>query len=552
MAAPKIKLYRLSRDFTVDSLNKDKKTETNDELLPVYDKHVSLDDVRAKRSAIGILPNEDKFVEELTPILSSGTSIDFGVKYFIANLTLQDDNISNSDSLELSNSFSSSGSNSLNSGIYHISLNSSDVLLLGENSKIDMCMNEGVYPIIVTDDNRRVPNDGWRLDYDGELLIVRAIGEWCYSKFSTITFVNNAAGGTGLFCSKYAPIYVGKNSFFKPFVFVLKDGVRPRYKDNIVDNISVLDNHDSEMVFFKMSSGESLNNGDDYCILSNSGIIVLSDGMANRISGKKLFISYVSTVFNPNNGTYKNTKKFITEKVNIIPQNDENGVPGGHMFMGPDVFLGMKQYEPSSYESETGEVITIGITPAYVEPGNYTFSHRNGSVTFPAKVNSNPSLNTADYAWNIDNLIYAKGGVYTKIGGSVYVSYAYACCIENVNKQLFEKYYSYDDMYGDGSNSMSISSSDIISLRPGDVVFKASESDYRYLKSIGAPWVNRNNTYMPTRVYVTYKKYKDSSNSLSLSGSDVSQEREYDVVTEIKPQVITIPNYDELKIKTGK
>jgi hypothetical protein len=24
------------------------------------------------------------------------------------------------------------------------------------------------------------------------------------------------------------------------------------------------------------------------------------------------------------------------------------------------------------------------------------------------------------------------------------------------------------------------------------------------------------------------------------------------VVTEIKPQVITIPNYDELKIKTGK
>ena len=54
MAAPKIKLYRLSRDFTTDSLNKDKKTETNDELLPVFDKYVSPDDIMAKRPAVGV------------------------------------------------------------------------------------------------------------------------------------------------------------------------------------------------------------------------------------------------------------------------------------------------------------------------------------------------------------------------------------------------------------------------------------------------------------------------------------------------------------------
>ena len=105
-------------------------------------------------------------------------------------------------------------------------------------------------------------------------------------------------------------------------------------------------------------------------------------------------------------------------------------------------------------------------------------------------------------------------------------------------------------MYGDNSNSLSISSSDIVELRNGDIVFRASPTDYRYSKSIGAPWVNRNSTYMPIRVYVTYKKYKDSSNSSSLSVSN--SEREYEVVTEVKPQIITIPNYDELKVKTGK
>ena len=122
--------------------------------------------------------------------------------------------------------------------------------------------------------------------------------------------------------------------------------------------------------------------------------------------------------------------------------------------------------------------------------------------------------------------------------------------MENVNNQVFERYYSYEDLHPDNSNSLSISSSDIIELRSGDVVFRASPLDYRYEKSIGAPWVKRNNAYMPIRVYVTYKKYKDLSNSSSTSTSD--PERGYEVVTEIKPQIITIPNYDELKVKTGE
>ena len=227
----------------------------------------------------------------------------------------------------------------------------------------------------------------------------------------------------------------------------------------------------------------------------------------------------------------------MAEFVNLVPQNEEDVASGGHLFMGPDVFIGKKQYEPSSYEdADTGEVITIGIIPAYVEPGNYTFYHRNGYVVFPAKVNSNPEFNTADYAWNLDNLSYTKNGAYTKIGGSVHISHAHVCCIENVNNQIFEKYYSYEDLRG----SNSISTSDIVSgLRPGDVVFKASDEDKRHLDAIGAPWVKRNTTYMPIKVYVTYKEY---SNSRSDSG--------YNVITETKPQVITIPNYDELTVKT--
>ena len=57
MAAPKIKLYRLSRDFTTDSLNKDKKTETNDELLPVFDKYVSPYYIISKIPSVVDLPS---------------------------------------------------------------------------------------------------------------------------------------------------------------------------------------------------------------------------------------------------------------------------------------------------------------------------------------------------------------------------------------------------------------------------------------------------------------------------------------------------------------
>lgn len=555
MAAPKIKLYRLSRDFTTDSLNRDKKTETNDELLPVFDKYVSPDDILAKMPAVGVLPSEGKFVEKLTPIFSMDSAVSRNISRLTANLVLQDFSNSNSLSIsasesDVSNSFSYSGSNSLNSGIYKIELTEDYEGALGSGFKFDFCMNEGVYPIIRTSDGQVVPDDGWFVDDTNGELTIRAVGVWNYYVFEDVTFMNNSSGVSHLYCTKYAPIYTGENSYFEPYVFVLKDGVEPRYKDNIVDGISVLDNHDTEMIFFRRALGETIGDDEDYMIIQETGEVVLSESMVNQISDKDLYINYVSLAYNGKK--YKDTKRFVANAVNLIPQNDEEGTSGGHLFMGPDVFLGKKQYEPSSYESDTGEVVTIGIVPAYVEPGNYTFSHRNGYVTFPAKVNSNPELDTADYSWNIDNLTYTKNGTYTKVGGSVHISHAHICCVENVNNQVFERYYSYDDINGDNSNS--ISSSDIMELRSGDVVFKASSLDYRYSKSIGAPWVKRNSTYMPTRVYVTYKKYKDSSNSLSDSSSDSlsNSEREYEVVTEVKPQVITIPNYDELTVKTGE
>jgi hypothetical protein len=123
MAAPKIKLYRLSRDFTMDSLLRDRKTETNDELLPVFDKYVSISDILANRMAIGILPNEDRYVEKLSPILVRSFDND-GISRLTASLVLLEDS-SNSYSYStsaMSNSSSYSGSNSLNSGIYKLSL----------------------------------------------------------------------------------------------------------------------------------------------------------------------------------------------------------------------------------------------------------------------------------------------------------------------------------------------------------------------------------------------------------------------------------------------
>lgn len=561
MAAPKIKLYRLSRDFTMDSLVRDSKTETNDELLPVFDKYVSISDVLANRVAVGILPNEDRYVEKLSPILVRSFDND-GISRLTASLVLLEDSsnsysystsaMSNSSSYSGSDSISSSysGSNSINSGIYFLRLSASDLSTLGNNFQIDFCMNEGVYPTIYSTNGTVVPDDGWRFDtFNGEM-IIKAVGNWNYQKFSEIVFVNNSSSsGLGVYCSKYAPIYNGGNSYFSPYVFMLKDGVDPRFKENIVDGISVVSNHESEMVFFRKSSDYLLSDG-DYFIYEDSGVIILSQAMINAVNRdnvvRDLYVSYVSLAYNGKK--YKPTKRFAANFTNLVPQNQEDGTPGGHWFMGPDVFLGKKQYEPSSYENERGEVLTIGISPAYVEPGNYSISHRNGYVTFPAKVDSDPALNTADYAWNLDNLSYTKNGVYTKIGGTVHISHAHLCCIENVYSQVFEKYYSYDDIHG--SNSFSISNSDLIELRSGDTVFKASEFDYRYPKSIGAPWVKRNSSYMPTRVYVTYKKYEELSNSYSGSGSGSIVGANYEVITEMKPKIITIPNYDELVVKT--
>ena len=566
MAAPKIKLYRLSRDFTTDSLNRDKKTEVNDEILPVFDKYISPDDIMVNRTATGIVPSDGRYVERLTKILSpslTGVSVQ---RRIVANLTLyesvfsnslstseplqsnslsqsisqQSNSISTSDT-QASNSVSYSGSNSLNSGIYIIELSPFYQSTLGD-IEIDFCMNEGVYPVVMSGDDV-IPKSGWELYTENGETYIKAIGEYCYSVFTNVWFVNNASGPVTTYCSKHAPIYNGGNSYFKPFVFTIKDGFSERMETNIVDGIDFVSNTDAEMDFYTMASDDSLDDG-DYYIYTNTGEIVISQDMMTNMGDKDLYLSYVALAYDGE--TYKDTKRFISEFINLVPQNEEDGTPGGHLFMGPDVFIGKKQYEPSSYEdADTGEVINIGIIPAYVEPGNYSFYHRCGYVVFPAKINSNPEYNTADYAWNLDNLSYTKNGTYTKIGGSVHISHAHICCVENVDGQIFEEYYRYEDVFG--SNSRSTSSSDVVSgLRPGDVVFRASEADKRYLKSIGAPWVNRNTTYMPVRVYVTYKKYSEQSNSSSTSTS-----ASYTVVTETKPQVVTIPNYDELTVKMG-
>jgi hypothetical protein len=512
MSAPKIKLYRLSRDFSPDILSTDRKSEINDELLPVKDKIVSAADIMANMIATGILPYDGSYIEKLTKIISvddpdySNSNIDSTT----AILTLLDDSnsFSDSDSGSDSNSLgSNSNSQVLNSGRYLVSLdNESQAIYDNLSMLLNPCFNEGVYPKVY-ENNNKIPSDEWTYEnIDGEIIIT--VSETYRDIILTrMCFYNLSESDLGIFCTKYAPVYNGRNTNFKPFLFYLKDGVEETYTENL-DGEDVLDRHVSEYVFC---------DEEDYSIDNDTGIIFINN---ESLRDKTLFFKYNSTVYNGE--SYKKTKKFISESFNFVPQN-EIEESGGHLYMGTDVFLGVKRYEPNTYtDPDTGDTKTMGISPAFVEPGNYMIFHREGSVVFPALVDSDPIFNTVDFSWDKDKLTVADGA-YTEIKGSVYISCANICAIENVTEQIFEI-----------EDSNSISEEIVSELKSGDTVFKPSSDDLRYLKSIGAPWVKRNNSYMPMRVFVTYP---DESNSNSL-------------VTELKPNVITISNYDELTIKT--
>ena len=72
MAAPKIKMYKLPRYFNSDNLAEDRVSKTNDELLPIKEKRTSPEDIAMYCKLTGIRPGEDKFVENLIKVSSSG------------------------------------------------------------------------------------------------------------------------------------------------------------------------------------------------------------------------------------------------------------------------------------------------------------------------------------------------------------------------------------------------------------------------------------------------------------------------------------------------
>lgn len=487
MSAPKIKLYRLKRDFTIDNLDQDRKSEVNDELLPVKDKYIVPSDIMQHRKMKGIIPSMDKFCEKLLRVSSIGE--------VQGTLSLEE----NSDESD-----SSSEELQFNNGVYNITP-------IDEGIAVNPILSDGFYPRVKIDDEV-IPRSGYEY-VDGQII---ASLEYRNSVFTDVFFTNNAPPSVpnDIFSSLMAPVYSGKNSFFNPFLFTLKDGVVEKYKK--IDGVNVLSNHVSDFDFLERTDDSDFSSG-DWFIDTSTGKISLRNATI-----KDVFLSYVVES--------KLSRRYISEHVNWVPENEPD-IAGGHLYMGPDVFVGMKRYEPNSYEDpQTGQVVNIGTIPCFVERGDYSLSHRNGSVSFSGDFSSDESNNVPENAGK---------------SGSVHVSYANICGIDNVTEQVFEVEYTYDDIYGSNSESLSDSSSEdlpepdgivvIPGLRVGDIVFKASSADKRYLGSIGAMWVGRSDMFMPRNVYVTHDKERDGV---------------VERVTELKPMTMTIDPYDKLEVKT--
>jgi len=493
MSAPKIKIYKLPRYFSVNNLAEDRVSKVNDELLPFKEKIVTpvgtagQDDeltIATNRKLTGIKPGEDKWVEKLT---------NFTDTEITSNLILSDE----SDSSSFSYSGSESYSGVLNSGIYNV-----------ENieSIVFNPILTGSFALKVMRDTEIIPSSGYTID--GNRIIANGI--YRYTVFTSISYRNINEGQSTDFATKYYPVYDGANKFFKPFVFRLKDNSVPEYK--VVEGENVLTNHESEMVFYKrVVSEEVLNNSEEDCYYINpsTGHVKINN------SAENLYMSYVSI------SSFART--YIAEHYNWVTPNEWQ-VSGGHMYLAPDVYVGWTTYTPNSWENDAGQTITrSGGQPCFVEPGSYSISYRNGSVSFASEFDNSDEANQNE----------ANAGK----AGCVYVSYSYLCGINNVDSQVFERDYGPDD-------SDSISSSDeypygenmfdYSSLLPGDRVYYPARTDVRDEQSKGAMWVGVTNSIVVKNVYVTY--YDEELGKY---------------ITEQKPVIVKYEPYDQLTVKSG-
>lgn len=469
MAAPKIKMYKLPRYFNSDNLAEDRVSKTNDELLPIKEKRTSPEDIAMYCKLTGIRPGEDKFVENLIKVSSSGE--------ITANLILED----------ISDSFSFSGSTDFNSGVYSIEIDP----LVGFTPIMD-----GIYALKVMIGEEVVPKDGYELS--NQTIIAK--DNYRYMTFTSVKYYNVNNGASSNFSSKFYPVYDGGNSFFKPFVFELKENAIPVYKT--VEGEQVLTNHASEMIFYKrVDSLDRLTETYTYYLDSTNGLITIPSAVDN------LYMSYVV----PSN--YART--YIGEHANWVTPNEWE-TAGGHMYLAPDVYVGWTIYTPSSFEDASGAQISrANGQPCFVEPGNYSISYRNGSVSFASEFDNTEESNTAPNAGK---------------AGCVYVAYSHVCGVVNVDGQVFEREtFEESDSYPYGEDHF-----DPSKLSPGDRVYFPSRNDYRDEKSKGAMWVGTTNNVMVKNVYVTYYN-----------------EAEQKYVTEQKPVIVKFDPYDQLTVKTS-
>lgn len=493
MSAPKIKIYKLPRYFTVNDLAEDRVSKVNDELLPIKEKYTLPEDIAMYRKLTGIRPGEDKWVEKLTAF--SDTQID-------TTLTLEDsDSTTVQTELDFSDSISISSSDVvLNSGIYSVDL---------DDGVPFNPVTFGAYKVKVflSGSNEAVDDDAFKIE-NGKII---AQGLYRYSVFERIVFYNTMSGAGNRFVTKYVPVYDGENKFFKPFVFRLKENAVEKYKT--VEGEKVYINHESEMIFYRrVDSVSSIVDDTCYYIDHESGKVVIGGTAEN------LFMSYVSI------SSFART--YIAEHRNWIKPNmwQESG---GHMYLAPDVFVGWTVYTPNSWQDDNGTIITRSDgQPCFVEPGTYSISYRNGSVSFASEFDNSVAANENS----------ANAGK----AGHVYVSYSYLCGIENVDSQVFER-----DFGGEQSDSSSNSESgfaypygdnnfDYESLLPGDRVYYPSRLDIRDENSKGAMWVGISNSVIIKNVYATY------------FDEDLGE-----FVTETKPVIKTFDPFDQLTIKTS-
>jgi len=136
-------------------------------------------------------------------------------------------------------------------------------------------------------------------------------------------------------------------------------------------------------------------------------------------------------------------KTFIAEHCNWIAE---------HTTLWPDVFVGLYDYPGDQYTDTTGTTINPGPMPKFVDPGMYQVNFRDGTVTFPAPIDSSPP-------------------------NDVRANYSHLVGAANVTNQKLDA--------TDGSN----------------MTFKAS-TEQLFTHSHGKRWVTRNDHYTPINIYV--------------------------------------------------